>query len=321
MLRTILSNNSRGFLRNRRIKYQQLSSVKTLPPKRINSDLNRFFSISSQSSQSSQSSTSIPTHFDPSGAYDSSGRIPTAPYDPSPLPGTAPYYKSHLIISPSNSTRPEWTWPSHLESVSPFLSELSSRTNTGGSLEGYGIAFSQGFEDVSGKVGDGAEGNGNQQVDRFRKWDSKTSKFMRPIPNDLSEDESFRIDVFNSEGKHGVVPSISLKTLDLDQPFSTKLLDSISNSNSNTKNDEVHIYVCIHGTRDCRCGLVGPQVLESLKEEVSKHQESMLSKGEVSKKKVRLAGISHVGGHKWAVNALVYPHGDWYGNLRTSDAP
>ena len=28
-----------------------------------------------------------------------------------------------------------------------------------------------------------------------------------------------------------------------------------------------------------------------------------------------------MGGHKFAACALVYPHGDWYGNLRVSDAP
>lgn len=32
---------------------------------------------------------------------------------------------------------------------------------------------------------------------------------------------------------------------------------------------------------------------------------------------VHLWECSHIGGHKYAGNIIVYPEGDWYGNLRS----
>lgn len=84
------------------------------------------------------------------------------------------------------------------------------------------------------------------------------------------------------------------------------------------KAEEGHVYICTHGSRDCRCGVVGEQLKETMREEMRKHEVRVLGEGS---KRIHIYGVSHVGGHKWAANALVYPHGDWYGNLRLSDAP
>ncbi|PAV18004.1 sucrase ferredoxin-like family [Pyrrhoderma noxium] len=37
--------------------------------------------------------------------------------------------------------------------------------------------------------------------------------------------------------------------------------------------------------------------------------------------KIKLGELSHVGGHKYAANLLVFPWGDWLGNLTAADAP
>lgn len=252
-------------------------------------------------------------HFDPTPALDSTGKIPTKPYDSRPLPGTAPFYKTHLIISPSttsSNSRPEITWPSHLSSVSPLLAELESRAKKGGSLEGFGIAFSEGFEET----GTGAEGD-------FKEWDPKTSKFSRPIPNTSSESELFDIRIYREGGLSTILPSISLLNLDLDplsskpQSFASKIESSLSStpipSVKSSFKPETHIYLCTHSSRDCRCGLLGPIIIKALKKEIK----------EKGIENVKVSSVSHVGGHVWAANALVYPHGDWYGNLRESDVP
>ena len=63
--------------------------------------------------------------------------------------------------------------------------------------------------------------------------------------------------------------------------------------------DKPHVYVCVHAARDQRCGTRGAAVYESFKKNVG---ESAV-----------VSGTSHVGGHKYAGNVIVYPAGAWYG--------
>ncbi|GAC77712.1 lipoate synthase [Moesziomyces antarcticus T-34] len=175
-------------------------------------------------------------------ALDDNGNIPAAPYSPLPLAGTSPSYKVHLIVHPYDHARPADTWPSHLESVSPFLSELESRAKKGGSLEGYGISFSAGDARAVSSSEAGLQA-----------WD----------PSDVAHDA-------------------------------------------------------------CRAQLGAGgralRLLQALKDEVRAHQAAAIKAGKQTPKNVRVYPVSHVGGHAWAANALVYPHGDWYGNLRTTDS-
>ncbi|KAG8953882.1 hypothetical protein FRC04_001512 [Tulasnella sp. 424] len=90
------------------------------------------------------------------------------------------------------------------------------------------------------------------------------------------------------------------------------LVSSTANAPAVVPNDEVHFYVCTHGSRDCRCGDVGADVADTLREEVAKLPGSS---------RVRISEVAHVGGHVWAANVLVYPSGDWFGNVRPRDVP
>ena len=242
--------------------------------------------------------------FDPKPALDSKGKVPAMPYDSASLPGTAPEYRAHIIVHPYSRPRPAGSWPSHLDSVSPFLSELSSRCKEGANLAGYGVNFS-----------DGELSEGSLQLPD---WDSKASKFMRPLPGNEAEEEHFLLYVYLPPGKTATVGPISLKTLDEGKPFHEKILDALEQAKPQTARrkptDETHIYVCTHGTRDCRCGVAGIEVFDALRRTFA--QENAQGK----LKPTKIFGVSHVGGHKWAANALVYPHGDWYGNLRDWDA-
>ncbi|KAJ1565417.1 hypothetical protein HK405_012403, partial [Cladochytrium tenue] len=73
---------------------------------------------------------------------------------------------------------------------------------------------------------------------------------------------------------------------------------------------ETHIVVCTHGAFDCRCGDKGGELYEQLVKEV---RERNLAH-------VKLHKTTHIGGHAFAANAIVYPSGDWYGLLGASDA-
>ena len=71
-----------------------------------------------------------------------------------------------------------------------------------------------------------------------------------------------------------------------------------------------HIFVCTHGERDARCGECGPPLFERFQQEVASL---------ALEEHVQLYKSSHVGGHRFAGNVLVYPAGDWYGYVTPTD--
>ncbi|CAM6124568.1 unnamed protein product [Calypogeia fissa] len=80
------------------------------------------------------------------------------------------------------------------------------------------------------------------------------------------------------------------------------------------------IFVCSHGSRDKRCGSCGPVLIETLNEEIRvRGLEGQIFVG----------GCSHVGGHKYAGNVIVFSSsgtgapvsGHWYGYVSPADVP
>ncbi|XP_022848360.1 uncharacterized protein LOC111370739 [Olea europaea var. sylvestris] len=80
-----------------------------------------------------------------------------------------------------------------------------------------------------------------------------------------------------------------------------------------------YIFVCCHGTRDRRCGICGPSVISRFKDEIESHG---------LQGKVSISPCSHVGGHKYAGNVIIFgPNGKkevtghWYGYVMPDDVP
>ncbi|KAF8937442.1 hypothetical protein BGZ58_002706 [Dissophora ornata] len=71
------------------------------------------------------------------------------------------------------------------------------------------------------------------------------------------------------------------------------------------------VLVCIHGSRDCRCGEQGGEFYQILKDMV---QATGLTNS------IKIYGVSHIGGHKFAPNTIMYPSGDWHGRLCEKDS-
>ncbi|KAK3021557.1 hypothetical protein RJ639_046505 [Escallonia herrerae] len=81
----------------------------------------------------------------------------------------------------------------------------------------------------------------------------------------------------------------------------------------------VYIFVCAHGTRDRRCGVCGPAVITRFKEEIESHG---------LQGKVSVRSCSHIGGHKYAGNVIIFGshskgevNGHWYGYVMPDDVP
>lgn len=71
------------------------------------------------------------------------------------------------------------------------------------------------------------------------------------------------------------------------------------------------VLVCAHASRDARCASCGPPLVEALRVAAA---ATAATKG-AEEEEIRVWPSSHVGGHRYAGNALVMTSGDWYGNL------
>ncbi|XP_010536751.1 PREDICTED: uncharacterized protein LOC104811674 [Tarenaya hassleriana] len=79
-----------------------------------------------------------------------------------------------------------------------------------------------------------------------------------------------------------------------------------------------YVFVCCHGSRDKRCGLCGPALVSRFREEIELHGFQY---------KVTVSPCSHIGGHKYAGNVIIYSNingkvsGHWYGYVTPDDVP
>ncbi|KNA06139.1 hypothetical protein SOVF_183710 [Spinacia oleracea] len=78
-----------------------------------------------------------------------------------------------------------------------------------------------------------------------------------------------------------------------------------------------YVFVCAHGSRDMRCGVCGPVLIDKFNELIESRD---------LKDKVFVSGCSHVGGHKYAGNVIIFGTnaegkvtGDWYGYVTPAD--
>ncbi|KAI0277081.1 hypothetical protein BGY98DRAFT_982394 [Russula aff. rugulosa BPL654] len=68
----------------------------------------------------------------------------------------------------------------------------------------------------------------------------------------------------------------------------------------------------------CRCGEWGSKVADAFREEIFKRRQTDPT-GQYSW--IVMGEVGHVGGHQHAANVLVFPYGEWLGQLRPKDVP
>jgi hypothetical protein len=100
----------------------------------------------------------------------------------------------------------------------------------------------------------------------------------------VQETETYAATAFSLFGRMDI-PSLSLQNMD--QVVERLRRHAEAPSVAQTSND-VHLYVCTHGARDCRCGDRGQLLVTALREEVVRRDL----------KQVRVGEVGHVGGHK-----------------------
>ncbi|ESQ32704.1 hypothetical protein EUTSA_v10004412mg [Eutrema salsugineum] len=79
------------------------------------------------------------------------------------------------------------------------------------------------------------------------------------------------------------------------------------------------VFVCAHGSRDKRCGVCGPALMEKFEEEIKSRGLS---------NQIFVKPCSHIGGHKYAGNLIIFSpdsagniSGHWYGYVTPDDVP
>ncbi len=116
------------------------------------------------------------------------------------------------------------------------------------------------------------------------------------VPN-LSEEETdatetYSLLAFTRDGQRLQLPSVSMGNF---EDTCTQLNDYMERPSGGVINpDRLHIYVCTHGARDCRCGEWGSKVADALKEEISKRRESDST---CKYSQIVMGEVGHVGGH------------------------
>lgn len=80
-----------------------------------------------------------------------------------------------------------------------------------------------------------------------------------------------------------------------------------------------YVFVCAHARRDMRCGVCGPALIDSFTKEITDRKIA---------DDVFVKSCSHVGGHKYAGNVIIYSPdasgevvGHWYGYVTPKDVP
>lgn len=102
--------------------------------------------------------------------------------------------------------------------------------------------------------------------------------------------------------------------------------------------DEILVLICGHGGRDVRCGTLGPILKHEFEEKLERQNIELLREPPVAEAvkidhvvegytpTARVGLISHIGGHKWAGNVIIYippsfsrndlaGKGIWYGRV------
>ncbi|KAJ1305301.1 hypothetical protein OPQ81_000324 [Rhizoctonia solani] len=206
------------------------------------------------------------------------------PIDPSPLPGTAPEHSFHLILQ---TPYPPRTWPSKLQDASPLLRDISALLKQHGGIVNFAWAPSQ----------------PENETERTLLADSVWQESDKP--------ECYKGILYSPNRDPYTMPAVSKSSLpELSSIIPRPLQSSGAFDAPNLRYSvakTIDIYVCTHGARDCRCGDIGGEIAQALRA--------------MNRPDLRVFDIGHVGGHKWAGNVIVFPSGDWYGNLRPDDVP
>lgn len=113
---------------------------------------------------------------------------------------------------------------------------------------------------------------------------------------DLSQvHEVYHATAYSRNGLRLEIPSITLESADAVRAALSSLTSRHGDGLTTDVDKTVHLYVCTHGARDCRCGDTGGAVAQAIREELDSRRTRDKS-GRWAQ--VRVREVAHIGGHK-----------------------
>ena len=185
----------------------------------------------------------------------------------SSLAGTVPFHKAYILLHGQHSPR---AFPSRL--ASPLLVALRQRALRWSAL--VNVAW--------------VPPNGSEHVPYLSE-------------EEIDVTETYSLLAFARNRRRLRIPSV---TMDNFEDTCAQLNNYMERPSTGVVDpDELHLYVCTHGARDCRCGEWGSKVADALREEIFKRRQTDPT-GRYSH--IVMGEVGHVGGHQSAYLSLLF---------------
>ena len=125
-------------------------------------------------------------------------------------------------------------------------------------------------------------------------WTENGSSYP-PRPEGEEDTQEYYLTAFSSARGKVEVPCVSMKNVcDVGTMLREHSLP-LSNGEAAPVSEDIHVYVCTHMARDCRCGNTGSAVVRAFREELGRRRERDARDPST---RVKLAELAHVGGHQ-----------------------
>ncbi|KAF9426135.1 hypothetical protein BGZ94_006920 [Podila epigama] len=226
-----------------------------------------------------------------------------------PIQGSAPVYKRHLLIC---SGVPAKDWVKKPELSDPYLNLLST------SVRGQGVNVNL-TDEPSTPAPSKDTSKGSAAVELHPSKGPRHDLILFP---DNIKFKGVRYEAFKDLNRYlekypvGTLrPMLETAAADSEGYPSSIHTELVPGSGEVVTIELVPeasaVLVCVHGSRDCRCGDQGGEFYNILRDMI---RMTGLSQA------VKVYGVSHIGGHRYAPNTIMYPSGDWHGNLSVLDS-
>ncbi|KAG8221499.1 hypothetical protein J3R82DRAFT_1713 [Butyriboletus roseoflavus] len=108
--------------------------------------------------------------------------------------------------------------------------------------------------------------------------------------------QTYHLTAFSSARGKLEIEGVSLANVeDVGKALRAHVEPPASDTPSKSPSNDIHLYVCTHGARDCRCGDTGGAVARAIRAELDRRRQRRASDPST---RIKLAEVAHVGGHK-----------------------
>lgn len=122
------------------------------------------------------------------------------------------------------------------------------------------------------------------------------SQPVHPCPPAEDDAQTYHLTAFSSARGKLEIEAVSLVNVeDVGNVLRAHVEPRTSGAPSTPLSDDVHLYICTHGARDCRCGDTGGAVARAIRAELDRRRQCQPSDPSI---RIKLAEVGHVGGHK-----------------------